>query len=255
MILVDQFRAHEQMIGYASRTIERRCATVMMFAAFAGGAVADRALVEAFLAPRPSAATRRAYLGDLRRFYGWAVERGHVAADPTVGIDTPRVPERDPSPLSGLQVRRLLATVQGHEEALAVNLGLRAGLRASEAAALAATDCDFDARIIHVRHGKGDRARRVPMAATLVPLLDAGVLRAANRQGYYDTVKRALRRAGIDARPHDLRHTFGTELARQCNGNLVLVARLMGHKSMNTTRRYVGWNPGGVDAVDGLFAA
>ena len=38
-----------------------------------------------------------------------------------------------------------------------------------------------------------------------------------------------------------MRHTFGTELARQLGGNLLAVARLMGHSSTETTKGYTAW--------------
>jgi integrase/recombinase XerD len=251
------FIANEQLTGYADRTIGRRSDTVRLYlehVAASGGTI-DRESVEAFLAPRTAPATRRAYLGDLRRYFRWAVDRGHWEEDPTAGIDTPRVPQRDPSPLSALQVRQVLAVAQGHEENTAIRLGLLAGLRASEAARLEERDVDFELAIIHVRQGKGSKDRRVPLADALRPWLSEGVLRGSTRGAFYDTVKRVYRRAGVEARPHDLRHTFGTELAARCNGNLVLVARVMGHASVNTTMRYVGWQPDGVDAVNGMFAA
>ncbi|MAM60359.1 tyrosine-type recombinase/integrase [Maritimibacter sp. UBA3975] len=48
----------------------------------------------------------------------------------------------------------------------------------------------------------------------------------------------AVRDAGIeDFRFHDLRHTFATRMLRQ-TGNLKLVSRLLGHKSLETTMRY-----------------
>ena len=61
-----------------------------------------------------------------------------------------------------------------------------------------------------------------------------------------------FRSLGIKARPHGLRHTFGTEAARVANGSLVLVAQLMGHASISTTQRYVGWTPAGADFVNQL---
>ena len=52
-------------------------------------------------------------------------------------------------------------------------------------------------------------------------------------------IRRLLRRHGIAGRPHDLRHSFGTEAAEVCNGNVVHVQRLMRHAEVATTMRYV----------------
>lgn len=56
--------------------------------------------------------------------------------------------------------------------------------------------------------------------------------------GISEEFRQALERAGIeDFRFHDLRHTFATRMLRQ-TGNLKLVSRLLGHKSIETTMRY-----------------
>jgi integrase/recombinase XerC len=38
--------------------------------------------------------------------------------------------------------------------------------------------------------------------------------------------------------PHVIRHTFGTNLVRGAGVDIVLVAELMGHKQLDSTRRY-----------------
>lgn len=43
---------------------------------------------------------------------------------------------------------------------------------------------------------------------------------------------------GIHVPRHKLRHTFGTEAARASNGNLLVVADMMGHESLTTTSGY-----------------
>lgn len=49
----------------------------------------------------------------------------------------------------------------------------------------------------------------------------------------------ALRRAGIeDLRFHDLRHTFGTRLAQK-GADIFHIAKLMGHRNISTTMRYL----------------
>ena len=45
----------------------------------------------------------------------------------------------------------------------------------------------------------------------------------------------------------------GTEAARACNGNVFTVAKLMGHASIATTQRYVGWTPAGAETVAAMF--
>jgi len=82
----------------------------------------------------------------------------------------------------------------------------------------------------------------------IVPTLQDG-------QSVGDLIRRLFRELGIDARPHDLRHTFGTEAAKASNGNIVLVAQMMGHSAIQTTQRYIGWTPAGAETVAAMFGA
>lgn len=53
----------------------------------------------------------------------------------------------------------------------------------------------------------------------------------------YEVVKKIGRDAGLEMSPHTLRHTCLTALVRKQN-DVVLVADIAGHKSLNTTKRY-----------------
>lgn len=59
---------------------------------------------------------------------------------------------------------------------------------------------------------------------------DSSCLRAA--------MVRAAAKVGVVARPHILRHTFGTLLANE-GGDLRVLAELMGHASLDQTRTYI----------------
>ena len=96
--------------------------------------------------------------------------------------------------------------------------------------------------VLVVRHGKGGKDRAVPIHPTLAPLLaglPAGPLIEVRPGTLGHKVARHLRAHGVDATLHKLRHTFGTEAARATNGNLLIVADLMGHSSTLTTQGYV----------------
>lgn len=152
----------------------------------------------------------------------------------------------------GVKVRRMVA------------LALYAGLRCHEIAQIDCADVwvDIDDPIVVVRNGKGAKDRAVPLHGTLCGLLAdiprAGPLfpgRDHSRPMRAKSVARAITRhmemCGVDGTPHQLRHTFGTGVARASNGNMVLTAELMGHESMNTTMGYVRLAQAGGAAVIG----
>ncbi len=84
--------------------------------------------------------------------------------------DFPRArrPKRLPVVLSRPEVQALLARIQG-VEGLVVRLIYGTGMRISEALRLRIKDLGFDRNEITVRAGKGDRDRRVPLPASVVP--------------------------------------------------------------------------------------
>ncbi len=134
----------------------------------------------------------------------------------------------------------------------------RAGLRVSEVADLRLEDVQIDGDWphLHVRNGKGGKARNVPvgekLAAWLARWRDA---RPAAANGIFFTtreggavsanylrqaMKRLAREAGLPEwlHPHTLRHCYATERL-EANYTLREVQALLGHSSMASTQVYL----------------
>jgi integrase/recombinase XerD len=253
--------AHQRVRGLSVETIRRRRWSIEEWLKHvAGDATAGSTLeVERFLARWDAPLTRHAVLSDVHLFYDWAISRELLdCPDPTRLVHPVRKPKRVPTPIAADDVRRLIDGLVGPVQVM-VMLGAMAGLRVMEIAALHGPDVSHHHRTITVRDGKGGKDRIVPMAAELGEALDprpnGRYFPGLSADGVSYRIRTQLRRNGINGRPHDLRASFGTELARLSGGNLVLVARLMGHESMETTKRYIGWLPEGADLVGQLFAA
>ena len=148
---------------------------------------------------------------------------------------------------TGIRNRALIATLY------------RAGLRVGEATALLPRDFDAAAGTLLVRHGKGDRSRRVgidPEAAAMLsrwldkrdslgwngrhPLFCTLQGRPVQTVYVRNLLKRLAKKVGIDKRvhPHGLRHSFAFEAANEGMPVHVL-QQCMGHSSLATTDRYV----------------
>ena len=225
-----------------SNTVARR-ASVLRSVGNAG--TATREDIEAWWATRRglSPATRSNDLACLRMFYRWAQRWDHRADDPTRRLDAPKVAKGLPHPLGRAELRMLLDTLPD-DLRRAVALGAYAGLRVAEVAALDWSDVDLETRRARVT-GKGQKARMVALGVVLVDhllpntggnVVTAGgaTLSAATLQR---RVNRAIRRAGVDATFHSLRHRYGT-MAYQATRDLLAVGRQMGHSSPVTTSIY-----------------
>jgi integrase len=138
---------------------------------------------------------------------------------------------------------------------------LRTGLRAGEVAALEVGDLRVTQRTgeLVVRHGKRDQRRVVPLVASVRRELrawlaeraalpgvdpDAGPLwirrggGALSVRSITTIATGVMRDAGVEESAHALRHTLATRLLRERSADLTLVADILGHADVRTTRRY-----------------
>lgn len=257
--LMRSFSAHQKVRGFTERTVARREWSIGLWLNWLEAeAVTEPGgeHVELFLARWPAASSRYSVRSDLHQFYKWAIMRDHLTFDPTTKTEAPRLPKRAPTPLSAYELSELVTRTTGPVRTM-ILLGVFAGLRVSEIAALRGSDVRLSELALTVRQGKGSKDRTIPVAPRLaVELASYGPGRlfpGIDGQGVSWRIRRELRKLGIEARPHDLRHTFATEAARVASGNLMAVAHLLGHSSVLTTQRYVRWTPDGQSIVDGMF--
>jgi integrase/recombinase XerD len=221
--------------------------------------------IEQFLACKRAARTRHAYRSDLRVFYQWAVDKGLLQQSPAAKVAQVKVPKSLPRPLSVAEAMGALLHGERRVRRM-VALALFCGLRCHEIAGLHAEDVWLHGEppVIVVRHGKGNKDRTIPLHPMVRDLLldlpasgpvFPGCGRPTMRPASIgQAIKHHLELTGIVGTPHQLRHTFGTELARASGGDMVLTATLMGHESMSTTMSYVRLTAGRAgDVISTMF--
>jgi len=224
--------------------------------------------IEAYLAwhfarhAQPRSAAR--YTSALKRFYRYLLRENLIAADPTLNLDSPKLPRALPKTLTEADVDHLLDSAD-----INTPLGLRdramletlyaTGLRVSELVGLKLTAVNLSDGVLRVT-GKGNKDRLVPLGEEAVlwlkryltdarPLLMAKHLSDAmfitprgegmTRQGFWYLLKRRARAAGIarPLSPHTLRHAFATHLLNH-GADLRVVQMLLGHSDISTTQIY-----------------
>ena len=145
------------------------------------------------------------------------------------------------------------------------------GLRTSELCQLDLADVDLERQEVVVRHGKGDRARRIPVpeavwTAVLAYLAErkgkrGALLRTAKKQvrlrvqDVCEVVSAAAQKAGLAQAltPKMLRHSFATHLMDR-GVDLAVIASLMGHRSAHETGVYLHRLPGRAEAAVNLLS-
>jgi integrase/recombinase XerC len=216
---------------------------------------------------RPATVNRR--LDALRRLCRWAKGTGVLAADAARDVRPMRmVRNQQPVGLTDIEVHALLRAAGASSHGLAarnyaiVQLMLQAGLRVGEVAALRVTDVVMSDRSgsVRIRHGKGLKAREIPLNATVRRALrqyleecnspgqgkDVALFVSSRDtampvrtiQAVISSLARRARLKRVAVSAHTLRHTFALGYLRDNAGKLVELASLLGHDSLDTTAIY-----------------
>ncbi len=207
--------------------------------------------------------TRARKLAAIKSFFNYLVENEELKANPASAIKSPRVAETQPEYLTEEECIRLLRTitqcgrprVRKRDMAMIILL-LHTGLRASELTSLKLTNVDLVRGQIKITR-KGNKEQYLHLNGETVNMLArylANRPEAENgrffvgtnggnldRTYLYNIVRRYLKLAGINKGkhgPHLFRHTFCTRLHQKGVGPFT-IKDLAGHKSLNTTMRYI----------------
>jgi integrase/recombinase XerD len=229
---------------------------------------ADHGDLQAYLAHKFQKKTRASsaarLLSSLKRFFRWLQRQNRIAVDPTLNIDTPKLPRSLPKSLTEKDVESLLAapdveTPRGERDKAMLETLYASGLRVSELVTLTLPQVSQDMGVVRVL-GKGSKERLVPLGeealasvrryiAVARPALLAGKASgdlfvtsrgaAMTRQSFWQLIKRYALQAGLSATisPHVLRHAFATHLLNH-GADLRVVQLLLGHSDISTTQIY-----------------
>lgn len=202
----------------------------------------------------PASVNRK--LAALRSLLRWAEDEG--LAPEIVAPKSLRQVKPPPRWLSRLEQRSLIRAAERSgrpRDADLVKLLLHTGLRVDEAVALRREDVEIHPRSgsLTVRKGKGRKQRTIPLnaeaRAALGRLLAAAPKKAPEVlhgqrgpltvRGVQAIIKRYEGPTKLrELSPHVLRHCFGKNLA-DAGTPIQLIADLMGHESLETTRQYI----------------
>ncbi|MBB3141486.1 tyrosine-type recombinase/integrase [Halomonas organivorans] len=211
-----------------------------------------------------SAASCRLYLHGVRFLYLQVLHWPSVDVSPVV----PKAPQRIPELLTRDEVRRILAACHNRKHRMMLELCYGCGLRVSEVCHLRVGDIDSQRGQLRVAQGKGAKDRMVLLSATLIArlrdywrvyrprtwLFPSALFpdRALHPSAPQKAFSQAKRLAGV-ARIggiHSLRHAYATHVLEQ-GLPVHQLQRLLGHRSIQSTMRYLHWLPGQQGASQG----
>lgn len=203
-------------------------------------------------------------IASLRRFYRYCLRENRMMIDPTLQIESPKLPRSLPKSLNEDEVLSLLNAPNLNEPAglrdrAMLELLYACGLRVSELVSIKTTEVSISDSVVRVT-GKGSKTRLVPMGEEATDwigrylkearpailqkrLCDALFVTnrgdAMTRQAFWHLIKRYALLAGIHKpiSPHVLRHAFATHLLNH-GADLRVVQMLLGHSDISTTQIY-----------------
>ena len=160
----------------------------------------------------------------------------------------PVVPSRE-------EVARLLDAVKAVKHRAILTTCYAAGLRISEAVRLTVSAIDSERMVLRVANGKGRKDRYVMLSPKLLAVLrewwqverprhwlfpgarpETPITREAVNRACHVAVRRARLTKAIS--PHGLRHAFAVHLL-EAGADLRTIQLLLGHRSIETTTRYL----------------
>ena len=203
-------------------------------------------------------------IASLRRFYRYLIRENKISLDPTIQIQSPKLPRSLPKSLSEDEVLALLNAPNvndpvGLRDRAMLELLYACGLRVTELVGVKVTEVSLSDGVVRVT-GKGSKTRLVPMGEEAVDWISRYLSEARpailqkrlcdalfvtnrademTRQGFWYLIKRYALLAGItkNMSPHVLRHAFATHLLNH-GADLRVVQMLLGHSDISTTQIY-----------------
>lgn len=204
-------------------------------------------------------------LKTIAHFFGWAVRKGHLHANPASDLEYPRLPSTLPETLTEAEIAAVLAAPdltdpEGLRERTVMEILYSTGLRRAEVVHLTLTDVDHERGLVCVRAGKGRKDRFVPIGKRALHWLDRYLAevrpRFCHTAGEYRIflmksgepctpgmmgvrIYKLMRAAGIAKRGacHLFRHSMASHLL-EAGCDVRVIGQMLGHTDLQTTAKY-----------------
>ena len=258
--------------GLSKNTLDSYCADLSQFNVWLSKQQndllsANQADIQHYLAvkfPQSKPRSISRLIASMRRFYRYALRESLIKTDPTLQIESPKLPRSLPKSLNEKEVEDLLNAPNirqsiGLRDRAMLELLYASGLRVSELVGVKVNEVSTQDGVVRVT-GKGSKTRLVPMGEEAADWIDQYLKQARpkildgqmsdalfvtkrggamTRQAFWYLIKRYVLVAGISKHmsPHVLRHAFATHLLNH-GADLRVVQMLLGHADISTTQIY-----------------
>ena len=203
-------------------------------------------------------------LASIRSFYQFLLRNQNVSADPTEGIQSPKIEKKAPSILSSQEIELLLEQpnnidLKGIRDKAMLEFAYATGMRVTEIINLNIDDVNLEEGFVVCK--TNNKLRNIPLGTLSLKALKNYIDQARDilikdkaskalfvningkrltRQGFWKIVKYYKEQAHItkDITPHVLRHSFATHLL-QNGADLKAIQTMLGHSDISSTQVYM----------------
>lgn len=269
---ISEFITYQRVCGNSPATVDFYSIVLRLFREFTGDVDVDELTLQlcneysiSLSDVGISSVTKQSYIRGLRAFLNWLYDNEYIDIDLCARFKLPRAQRTQPDVLTDDEIRRLFFSFSGNDwrtsrNRLMVALMIDSGLRRHEVVSLELGRIHVSERYLFVT-GKGNKDRYVPLADFTISCLKDYLHKtrfATPRKFLFiqespdgigfvpitdNTVKQLFyklkERTGIERlHPHLLRHTFATRYYMN-GGNVYTLQSILGHTSLEMTKRYV----------------
>ena len=203
-------------------------------------------------------------LASIRSFYQYELRIRKVKANPTEGVQAPKVEKHAPSILSSQEIELLLnqpkdVDLKGTRDKAMLEFAYATGMRVTEIISLNIEDVNLEKSLVVCK--TATKNRTIPLGSLSLkalkeyieearPILVKGENEKAlfvningsrlTRQGFWKIIKYYKEQAHIttEITPHVLRHSFATHLL-QNGADLKSIQTMLGHSDISSTQVYM----------------
>jgi integrase/recombinase XerD len=223
-------------------------------------------------------------LSALKSFFHFLLKEDYIISDPTKSISMPKQEKRLPRTI--LTEEEVMAILQSCDTRTAVGSRNRAmlellyacGMRTTELCQLKIADVDLQEQTVFIEKGKGNISRSVPIGQYAAHYIQEYVVKARkfflkgkrsdpgflfltqfgnpfDRKTVNKFVMKPIQRRlqfKKNITVYSFRHSIATQLLRR-SVDVAYIAKLLGHRSLNTTQQYLNIEIGDLKKIHSLY--
>lgn len=200
------------------------------------------------------------HINTIRSFYNHAIKKRWTTVHASAPLEQLKVPQKERTTIDEKEYKDLIQAIEHPTISVIVQFLYYTGLRITECLTLCLDDVNLNKQTIHVKNGKGNKERIVPVTEKLVPILAhylTSVRPNVESERFFALAKtgkvsdvyvnrvlhETTEKLGWSkvVTCHILRHSFASNLANK-DVHIAHISNLLGHADLKTTSIYVHSN-------------